>query len=223
MSVYSASFVQVRSTTTFQELSRLLRETNESRLAASPTNFAPELIVRSSEEGEWISTQRALDDPLLETISRVLGTTAIMFSMMDEMVLRFSYRRFDKGAAVRALQYVDDGNPRDRGKWTKVEGEPEPWEAILFSPMLMELYRKRAPDEVHKGCAESKIKPGCSIPWVCDASTVAEIARALQLPWDPVDNGFPPAPQTEVIPGSPEREAFWKVFRQQHWRPWWKF
>lgn len=105
-----------------------------------------------------------------------------------------------------------------------MEGEPEPWEAILFSPRLMELYKKHAPDDVHEGCAENRIKPGCSIPWACDARTVAEIAGALQLPWDPIDNRFPPSTQTEVITRSPERwEAFWQIFRREHWRPWWKF
>jgi len=96
--------------------------------------LAVERIVQTSEESDWISIQSPLDDPLLETISRVLNTTAIMIYMMDEMRLRFSYRRFDHGAAVRALQYLDDGNPRARGKWTRVDGEPEPWEVTLFSP-----------------------------------------------------------------------------------------
>lgn len=118
MSYYGASFVRAAPdrTTTFQQLSRLLREMNESWLAASPTNLAMERIVQISEESDWVSIQSPLDDPLLETISRVLGTTAIMIYMMDEMRLRFSYRRFDHGAAVRALQCLDDGNPRARGK-----------------------------------------------------------------------------------------------------------
>jgi len=177
-------------------------------------------MVRASEGSDWVSIQNALADQLLETISRVLGTTAIMIYVMDEMVLRFSYRHFNNGQAVRILEYVNHGNPKERGKWTKVEGEPEPWEAILFSHRLMELYRKHAPDEVHESCEESKIKPGFSIPWACDASTVADIARALQLPWEPIDNRFSPATQTEVIPGSPER---WKAFLRQQRRPWWKF
>jgi hypothetical protein len=222
MSVYGASFVWAHPdrATSFRELSRLLRERNASWLAASPMNLVVELIVRTSEGSDWASIQRALAAPLLETISRVLSTTAIAIRMMDEMVLRFSYQRFDNGRAVRTLEYADDGDPKGRGKWTKVEGEPEPWENILFSPRLMELYRKRAPDEVQEGCAESKIKPGFSIPWACDASTVAEIVRALQLPWEPIDNKFPPATQTEVIPGSPERL---KAFLRQRGRPWWKF
>jgi hypothetical protein len=222
MSGYGASFVGARPdrATSFRELTHLLRETNASWLAASPKNFTEEIIVRASEGSDWVSVQRALADQLLETISRVLGTTTIMIYVVDEVVLRFSYRRFNNGQAVRALEYVDYVNPKERGKWTKVEGEPEPWEAILFSHRLIELYRKYAPDEVHEGCAESKIKPGFSIPWACDASTVAEIARALQLPWEPTENRFPPATQTEVIPGSPERL---KAFLRQQWRPWWKF
>jgi hypothetical protein len=222
MSVYGASFVRAAPdwTTTFQRLSRLLRDMNESWLAASPTNLAMERIIQASEQSDWISIQSPLDDHLLETISRALGTTAIMIYMMDEMRLRFSYRRFDHGSAVRALQYLDDGNPRARGKWTRVEGEPEQWEAILFSPPLIEQYRTYAPDEVAEGCADNKIKPGFSIPQPCYASTIAEITRALQLPWDPIENRFPPATQTEVIPGSPER---WKAFHHQHRRPWWKF
>jgi len=226
MSAYGASFVRVRGdrATSFRETSRLLRETNESWLAASPTNLAVELIVRSSEESDWVSIQSALADPLLETISRVLCTTAVMIHVVDEMVLRFAYSRFDNGEAVRTLVYADDGNPKGRGTWTKVEGEPEPWETVLFSPRLLELYKKRAPDEVQEGCAERKVKAGFSIPWACEASTVLEIARALELPWEPMGNTFPPATQTEVIPGSSERwNSFWKAFRRQHWRPWWKF
>lgn len=221
MSNYGASFVRVGPdrTATFQGLIQLLRETTESWLAASPTNLAVERIVQISEGSDWVSIQSPLDDRLLETISRTLGTTAIMIYVMDEMMLRFSYRRFDHGAAVRALQYFDDGNPRGRGKWTKVEGEPEPWEAILFSPRLMELYRQHAPDEVEEGCAENRIKVGFSIPWACDATTIAEIARVLQLPWEPTNNQFPPATRTEVIPGSPER---WKAIHQRK-RPWWRF
>jgi hypothetical protein len=98
----------------------------------------------------------------------------------------------------------------------KVEGETEPWEAILFSPRRMALYEKRAPDEVGEACADGKINLGFSVPSACDASTVAEIARALQLPWEPMENRFPPATHTEVIPGSPERwRTFWKVFRRR--------
>lgn len=84
----------------------------------------------------------------------------------------------------------------------------------------MELYRKYAPDEMPEGCAESRIKPGFSIPWACDAGTVTEIARALQLPWEPIGDRFPPATQTEVIPGSPEER--WKAFYRKYRRPWWK-
>lgn len=222
MSVYAASFVRVApdQATSIRELSRLLRETNASWLAASPSNFAVELVVQTSEGSDWISIQRALADPLLETISRVLRTTAIVIHVMDEMVLRFSYRRFDNGRAIRRLDYADDGNPKGRGKWTTAEGNPEPWEGILFSPTRMELYRKRAPDEVQEGCADSRIKLGFSIPRACDASTVEEIVRTLELPWKPIDNTFPPATQTEVIPGSPERL---RTFLRQRRRRWWKF
>lgn len=218
MSSYGASFVRAYpdKVTSWRELSRLLREANASWLAESPTNFAVELIVRATEESDWFSIQKALADQLLETISRILGTTAITIYVMDEMVLRFSYRHFDNGQAVRALEYVDHGNPRERGKWTKVEGEPEPWEAILFSDRLMELYRKHAPGEVHGSCAEGKIKPGSSIPWACNAGTVAEIVDALQLPWDPIGNRFSSVTQTEVIPGSPERLH---AFLRRKWRP----
>jgi hypothetical protein len=217
MSRYGASFVRARPdrATSFRNLSRLLRETNASWLAASPANIAVELIVRTSEGSDWLSIQRALADQLLETISRVMGTTAIMINMVDEMVLGFSYRRFDNGKALRILEYATDDNSKERGTWTKVDGEPEPWEAILFSSRRMELYRKHVPGEVDEGCSESKIKPGFSIPWACDASTVSEVVRALQLPWEPIDSRFPAA-QTEVIPGSPERwKGFWKAFRRQ--------
>jgi hypothetical protein len=202
----------------------LLREANASWLAASPTNFTFELTVRTSEGSDWVSIQGALADPMLETISRALCTTAIQIHAMDEMVLRFSYSRFDDGRATRALAYGDDGNPKGRGKWTRVEGEPERWEAILFSPRLMELYEKYAPGEVREACAENRIKPGFAVPWACDGGAIVEIARALQLPWDPTGGKFPPATQTEVIPGSPER---WpeplKTLLRRHRRPWWKF
>src|ERR1051326_313063 len=103
MGFYGASFVRARPdrATTFQDVSRLLRETNASWLAAAPTNLAVELVVRASEGSDWISVQRGLADQLLETLSRTLGTTAIMFNVRDEMVVRFSYRRFDDGQAVR--------------------------------------------------------------------------------------------------------------------------
>lgn len=222
MSVYGASFVRAYPdrATSFRETSRLIRERNASWLAASPTNLAVEHTVRASEGSEWVSIQNAVDDQLLDTISRVLGTVAITIYAIDEKVLRFSYSRFDHGQAVRTLEYADEGNSNDRGKWTKVEGEPERWEALLFSPKLMELYRKYAPDDLHEGCAESKIKRGFSIPWACDAGTIAEISRTLQVPWEPIGDRFPPATQTEVIPGSPER---WNAFHRQHRRPWWKF
>ena len=222
MSVYEASFVRARTgpATSFRETARILREANESWLAASPTNVTWELTVRLTEGSDWVSIQASLADQQIETLSRELGTTAIRIYMSDEMVLRFSYGRFDHGQAVRSLEYADGGDPRAGGTWTKVEGEPEPWEALLFSPRLLELYRKYAPDELPEGSADRRIKPGLSIPWVCEADVVAEIARALQLPWAPIGNGFPPATHTKVIPGSPER---WKAFRRRHRRSWWRF
>jgi hypothetical protein len=189
-------------------------------LAASPANLTIEHTVRTSENSGWISVQNALDDELLATLSRTLGTKSITIYAIDEMVLHFSYRRFDQGNLVRALEYGDDGQPNDRGEWTRVEGAPEPWEALLFSPKLMALYRKYAPDQVQGDPDENAIKPGLSIPWACDAETIGEIASALELPWDPLGDGFPTATKTEVIPGSPER---WKAFHRQHARPWWKF
>jgi hypothetical protein len=222
MSVYGASFARVHSSraTAFDDVSRLLRKTNEAWLAASPANLAVELVVQAFEASDWISIQPALADPLLEGLSRDLSTTALGLRVMDEMVLRFSYSRFDNGHATRALEYSDDGNPKGHGQWTRVEGTPEAWENTLFSPRLMELYRRRAPDEVREGSAEGRIVPGASIPWPYHASTLAEIADALALPWRPMDNRFLPAAQTEVIPGSPER---WKAFRHQRLGPWRRF
>lgn len=229
MSVYGASFVRARPdrVTSFQETSRLLREAHASWLVASPTNFTFEETVRSSEGSDWVSISEPVADQFLEAVSRVLSTTAIKIYATDELVLRFSYSRFDDGQPVRALEYADDGNSKDRGKWTKVEGEPEPWEATLFSPRLMELYRDNAPEEAARMRGE-QIKPGFSVPWPCDRKTIAEIARALQLPWEPtswpVADRFPPATQIEVIAGSPERwPKEYKGILRQHRRPWWKF
>ncbi len=222
MSVYSASFVRASPdhASTFLELSRLLREANANWIAESPSNLAMELVVRTSAGSDWISIQRSIAPPLLETISRVLQTTAIAIHVMDEMVLRFSYRRFEQGRAVRALNYADDGDLKGRGEWSTVEGEPEPWEAMLFSAERIATYRKRAPDEVQEACADGAIKSGFSVPTVCDGDTLAEIVRAFELPWEPTQNGFPPATRMEVIPGSPERlEALLRERR----RPWWRY
>lgn len=222
MSVYGASFIRAHPNreTSFRETCRLLRESNARVLAASSTSTAIEHTVRASEGSEWLSIENAISDYELETISRALSTTAVTVYAVDEKALRFSYARFEDGRAVRALEYSDDSGKVERGRWTKVEGEPEPWESILFSSRLMELYAKHAPDEVPEACTQNRIKAGFSIPWACDAGVVAEIARALQLPWEPLTNdAFPRSAKREVIPGSPER---WKAFLRQQ-RPWWKF
>lgn len=196
----------------------MLRESNARALAASPTNLVAEHTVRASAGSEWISIENAISDHELETLSRTLSTTAITVYAVDEKLLQFSYVRFEDGRAVRALEYSDD-NDEDRGRWTKVEGEPESWEGSLFSPSMMELYAEYAPDEVAE--ARSRIKSGFSIPWACNARTAAEIARAFQLPWEPLaKDKFPPATNTEIVPGSPER---WKAFLGKRRRPWWKF
>ena len=224
VSVYGASFVRADTDreSSFRETCRLLREDNARVLAASPTSMAIEHTVRASEGCDWISIENAIGDRQLEEISRFLRTTALTVYAVDEKVLRFSYARFEEGRAARALEYLDNGGKLDRGRWTKAEGEPEPWEAILFSPKFMEWYAKRAPDEVKEACAENRIKAGFSIPWACDAGVVAEIARTLQLPWNPIEHDeFPASTNIEVIPGSPER---WKAFlRRNEPKPWWKF
>jgi hypothetical protein len=217
MAVFGASFVRAQPdrATALRETSRLIRESVESWLAASPTNLAVDNTLRATEGSEWISIENGAPDQALATISRLLQTVAITLHASDEIMLRFSYKRFDGGRVVRALEYDDDGA---RGRWTQVDGEPETWEALLFATELLELYRKHAADDVHEVCAENAIKLGFSIPWACDAGTVAQIARALELPWVP--GSFPPAAEIDIVRGSPERL---EAFRRQHRRPWWRF
>jgi hypothetical protein len=185
--------------------------------------MAIEHTVRASEGSDWISIEHAIGDHQLEEISRHLSTTAVTVYAVDEKVLEFSYARFDAGRAVRALEYSHDiRGMTDRGRWTKVEGEPEVWESAFFSPKLMALYAQHVSDELPEACAQNQIKVGFSIPWAGYADAVVEIVSALQLPWKPIEHDtFPAANNTEVIPGSPER---WKAFLRQHDpKPWWKF
>lgn len=173
--------------------------------------FTVDSTVQASEGSEWLSIESTVGDEQLETISSVLQTTALTLYAQDEKILRFGYTRFENGRLVRALKYLGRCNAEPRGKWVTVEGEPEAWEATCcFSPELMELYRQHAPDEVNEMSGHYRVMPGLWIPWAADLGTVAEIARALQLPWNPARNPahdqFPPATHTEVIPGTPERE-----------------
>ncbi len=184
MSVYGASFVRVDRATTFADACRLVRAHRTTHVHT----------VRTS-QGDWVSIENAVDDGLLETLSRELGTTAITIYAIDEKLLRFHYRRFEHGRSIRALDYADAAADADCGTWTGVEGVPEPWEALLFAPRMMDLYRKYAADEV----STAPIKLGSSIPWACDGFMIGEIARALDLPWDPVHDRFPPAAHTAVI------------------------
>jgi hypothetical protein len=216
-----ASFVQAGSDgpASFGEICRRLREKNATWLAASPTNLAIEHTVRLSDATPWISIQNVVDDELLAQLSKDLGTTAITIYALDEIRLTFSYRRFEEGGIVRALEYGDGKRPRDRGAWTKVDGEREEWEGLLFSDSLTALYRKYALDEVDEVCPAERIKLGHSIPWACDGETVAQIVERLSLPWRPLDDTFAPASRTEVIPGSPER---WQELHRSFRKPWWK-
>jgi len=186
MSVYGASFVRADRATTFADACRMLREHPTTR----------DHTVRTS-PGDWVSIENAIADPLLETLSRELGTTAITIYAIDEKLLRFHYRRFEHGRSMRSLDYADAAADAERGSWTGVEGEPEPWETLLFSPRMTSLYRKYAADEV----CTAPIRLGASIPWCCDGFMIGEIARALDLPWDPVHDRFPPAAHTAIIEG----------------------
>lgn len=221
MGTYAAAFVQAgadgpaRAT----EIARVLRAQNEAWLAASPENLAIEYTVRRSDGTPWISIQHGIPFDLLQKFSADMSATAIGISGCDEIILGFSYRRFDKGRVKRALDYRDNP-PRGPGGWTLVEGERESWEEqILFSDKLIGLYFKYAPTEADRAVSRKIIEQGASIPWASDAPIVGEIAAYLQLPWRPVDNMFPPATQTEVVAGSPGR---WKKFHRRL-RPWWKF
>lgn len=223
MTVYGASFVRTRPDreTTFRETCRLLRESNAHVLAASPTNIVVSHTVRASVGSDWISIENCVSDLELGTLSRTLSTTAVTVYAVDEKLLQFSFVHFEDGRAVRVIEYSDDSAEDQRGRWIKVEGEPEAWELTLFSPTLMEQYAEYAPDEVGEARVQSRIKQGFSIPWACNGRTAAEIARALQLPWEPlVQNPFPAATDAEVIAGSPER---WKAFLGERRKPWWKF
>jgi hypothetical protein len=183
--------------------------------------MAIEHTVRASEGNDWISIENCVTDLELETLSRALSTTAVTVYAVDEKLLQFSFVHFEDGRMVRALEYADDGDQGKKGRWTKVQGEPESWEVSLFSAKLMEQYAEYAPDEVGEARSQSRIRSGFSIPWACNAHTAAEIARAFELPWDPLaPNRFPPASDTELIPGSPDR---WNAFLRERRKPWWKF
>jgi hypothetical protein len=203
----------------FAATCRLIREKNAAWLAASPTNLTIEHTVRFSEGGAWISIQNAIDDELLRRLSVELDTRALTIYAIDEKILTFSFLHVHRGRTLRELGYTHKQRPDGRDAWTTVAGEREAWEDVLFSPRLMELYRMWAADEVAEACRDRTIKIGHSIPWACDGDVVRDIAERLQLPWNPYDDTFPPATQTEVIPGSPER---WKEFHRSQRRPWWK-
>ena len=100
-----------------------------------------------------------------------------------------------------------------------MDGEPESWETLLFSGRLKDLYLRYAPGEVADGCRGDTIHLDHSIPWACDGKIVGEIVDRLQLPWHPLESDFPPAAQTEMIPGSPDR---WRRFHRSARKPWWK-
>lgn len=230
MGVYGASFLRARSKReiAFRETCRLLRENNARLLAESPTNIPVEHTVRASSDSDWISIENAVNDQELETLSRVLSAAAVTIYAVDEKSFRFAYSHFDHGQLIRGLQYGPaehqhargDNDAKTRREWTKVEGVPEAWEVRLFSPALMEQYRRHAPDEVTAVCTEGLVKPGFSIPWAQDLRVVATISEVLKLPWNPIGNQFPAATHTEVIPGSPERR---KAFLRKHRRPWRRF
>ena len=221
MSVYGASFVQAGGDGPgrFAGTCRLVREKNARWLAASPTNVTTEHTVRISDGAGWVSIQNAIDDELLRQLSVDLDTTALTIHACDEKILSFSYTHVDRGRTLRALAHADNQRPDGNGAWTTVAGEREAWESVLFSPRLMDLYRKYAPGEVADACRDQTIKIGQWIPWACDGSVVREIVERLQLPWNPYEDSFPPAAQTEVIPGSPER---WNALHRSPRKPWWK-
>jgi hypothetical protein len=221
MGTFGAAFVQAGDDGPARaaEIARALREQNTAWLAASPENLAIEYTVRRSAGTPWISIQHGIPFDLLQKFSCDMGATAIGISGCDEIILGFSYRRFDSGRVRRALDYRDNP-PRGPAGWMLVEGEREPWEEqVLFSNKLIGLYFKYAPKEADRAVSRRIIEQGASIPWSSDADIVGEIAAYLQLPWRPVDDTFPPATQTEVVAGSPDR---WKKFHRR-FRPWWKF
>ena len=114
-------------------------------------------------DSSWLCIEEALDNALQAHISQALHTTVITLYAIDEKSPRFSYRRIDDGRGIRELVYAYSGYPM-RGEWTRVEGEPEAWEAALF--------------------------PDFAAAQPCDLRVLYAIAAALQLPWPRGDSAL---------------------------------
>lgn len=203
MSIYSASFVRASRDpeASFAETCRLLREHDTEWLAASPKHLAAPHTVRIHPGTPWISIENAAADELLRQISQAFAAEASTFYCSDEHALVFGYSHFEDGALVRGLHYAGASSARDDERWLRVIGQAEAWESILFAPEMMSLYDRHRPQDAAELRKTMTITEGSSIPWACDGTTIAAIAKTLGLPWDPWNGRFFPADRVEVIRG----------------------
>ncbi len=222
MGLYGASFVLVTSDPdgTLSVVADALEERNRAWLAASPEHLAGEHTVRLHAESLWLSIENAAPDDVLQQVSARLSSEALTLYAIDEHRLEFQYRHWKDARLLRALDYLDD--PNGMGTWTRVEGDVESWEAVLFQPTLLALYDKHAPEREKSELRKEKtIVLGSSIPWPCDGTIIDQLARQMHLPWQPLQNTFLAPTRARVVPGSPKP---WKRFRREHGlNPWWRF
>jgi hypothetical protein len=146
---------------------------------------------RSDDMPSWAEGPDFSDAPELAALSEVVGDV-VAFYAVDEGSQLGVYGHWQRGALARGLVYAND-------EWCDVIGEPQPWEAPLFSPAhlarALEDTRDAGGDEaaVRAAFAAGHIEQGRAHPrpWVANLTLLDAMVTSLRAPrW-----GFEPWPR----------------------------
>lgn len=176
-----------------QEIARIRQETGKNSpmkvLAFDPTQHAFALVDRwgkSDEMPDWAEGPDLSEAPELQALSKITGDV-VAFYAVDEGSQLGVYGHWRDGSLVRSLVFADD-------QWCEVGGEPQAWEAPLFSAQALEQALDSGdPEETQRIFAAGSITQGASLPRpdYPGASLMTAIATTLRAPlW-----GFSPWPK----------------------------
>jgi len=128
-----------------------------------------ELALPGVDDGE--SSARALSQALLgEVIWIIVQTTASVIGVTH----------FESGRVVRRLEFAD-------GSWQRVEGQPQPWEAQLFSSAELDAAKEvGSPEddaELERAFANRTLEAGSGLPWPREWETLRYALGVSEAEW----------------------------------------
>ena len=150
-----------------------------------PDDFRPEVegrcaVKRLAEWTELALPGVAVGDGAAAALSqRVPGQVICVIVQTTASVVGVAH--FQGGTCLRRIEFAD-------GTWLRVEGEPQPWEARLFSAEELEAAREVGDPiddaELEAAFASKTLAEGMSLPWPREWETLFNALDVSRADWD---------------------------------------